>query len=233
MSRSKYLTKSLTVGSSVVGVALVTFGLAGAAFAGGYGPPTPPNPAPGGFSQVVASQPISSTGGVITGTDGASQVSASVPAGDFPSGAQIVLSAPTNLSTTVNGAEVGFSVSFLASSGQSLSGQSLASPVTVTIANPDITANSVLYIYSGGTFVPFNGKYSVSAGKIVIWLTQDPTLVVAHASPSTGVVPTSVSTGKPLLGESVIAGGLGLAGVVSLGGAVIASRRRRLNSKLA
>ena len=233
MFRAKNLPWSLFIGSSVVGAALVTFGLGGTAFASGYGPPAPPNPAPGGFSQVVASQPISSVGGTISGTDGSSQVSASVPAGDFPSGAQIVLTAPTNLLTTVQGAEVGFSISFLASSGQSLSGQSLASPVTVTIANPDITANSVLFIYSGGTFVRFNGKYSVSTGRIVISLTQDPTLVVAPALPSTGVVPTSVSTGKPLFGESVVAGGLGLVGVASLGGAVVASRRRRLNSKLA
>jgi hypothetical protein len=186
-----------------------------AALAAGYGPPTPPtSSAPGGFSAVVAAKTIGTGGGSLSGTVAGAQVTVTIPANALSSAADVELVAPQLSAIPQAVAGVGV---YLFVNGEKFSG-SLATPATITITNPAISASDTIDVWNGSSFVAAsNGK--VSAGSASASFSSDPDFAVLSAI-SAATIP---ATGVPVLGEILLAIGLIAVG----GGLALVLRRHR------
>lgn len=209
---------------------LVTTGAGGALAAGDYGPPAPvPPTVPGGHCVVVTSQTITPAGGTIgpVTIDGAS-VTLIVPAGAFPVPVQITLTAPNLCGISTAGfrcfkvvAGVGIQ---LQENGSTYPGPFLK-PLSLDISSSSITASSILAVWNGTAFVT-DPEFTALSGELKAGFDTDPDFaVLTPACRATTAIPgaTSAATGKPLLGEGILAAVMLLLGASGLEFA----RRRR------
>ena len=210
----------LAGGAAVAGVVLL--GSSGVAFAAGSGYGGAP-PAPGGtgsFSTVVSVKDISgATGGTAAATVHGATVNMYVPAGDFSGTVQAVFSSG-DLTTIGTGGFGGKAVTAFAvqidQDGHKLPGP-FAEPLKVTVTDPAISASSVVYIEVGGAFVRATG-WTVSNGTATGVITTAPDFLIDTPAPSSvpvGVaIPgaTTATTGKPFLGEGLLAAALAAIG---------------------
>jgi hypothetical protein len=208
---------------------LVTIGAGGALAAGGYGPPAPvPPTVPGGHCVVVASQTITPAGGTIgpVTIDGAS-VTLIVPAGAFPVPVQITLTALNLCAIRIAGfrcfkvvAGVGIQVQ---ENGSAYPGPFLK-PLSLGISSSSITPSSILAVWNGTAFVT-DPEFTALSGELKAGFDTDPDFaVLTPACGATTAIPgaTSAPTGKPLLGEGILA-----AVVLMLGASGLEFARRR------
>ncbi len=209
---------------------LVTTGAGGALAAGGYGPPAPvPPKVPGGHCVVVTSQTITPAGGAIgpVSIDGAS-VTLIVPAGAFPVPVQITLTAPNLCAISAASfrcfkvvAGVGIQVQ---ENGSTYPGPFLK-PLSLDISSSSITASSILAVWNGTAFVT-DPEFTALSGELKAGFDTDPDFAVLTPDcRATTAIPgaTSAATGKPLLGEGILAAVVLLLGA---GGLEFARRRR-------
>lgn len=234
--------------STAVAATLAVLGAASAtsAFAAGtgYSPGVNPGtPAGGGFSQVVLSKTVPSSGGTFTATSKGDTYSFDVLSGTFKVPVQVTVEAPTDIAA-IHGA-AGVEINFFSSSGIPLPPASLAKPITVTVVNPAIKAGDVVEMFQGGKYVTYTGRTSVANGSASISVTSDPVFAIVPPPSTTTPAPaaststpsastpaaskavpgaTSAHTGKPFLGEELAAG---VAALIGAGGLVEILRRRR------
>jgi hypothetical protein len=177
---------------------------------------------------VVTSQTIGTAGGKVgpVSVDGIT-TTLTIPAGAFPVEVQITLTAPDLAAIGAAGfaghsavAGVGISVQ---ENGSTYPGTFLK-PLTVTMSSSSITSSSVVVVWNGTAFVT-ESSATVTAGSATVTFDSDPDFAVLAAGTATGTVPgaTTPTTGKPFLGEGILAGVLLLLGAAGLGYA----RRRR------
>ena len=213
------------VGKLAAGTASVAFVLlsgTGVAYAAGSGYGAPPA-APGGtgaFSTVVAVKDISgATGGTATATVDGAVVTFDIPAGDFTGTVQAVFSAG-DLAAIGTGGFGGTAVTAFGvqvdQNGHKLAGP-FAKPLTATVTDGSITANTVVYVDNNGIFTRASG-WTTSAGKASGSFSVDPDFLIdTPAVPATPVgvaIPgaTTATTGKPFFGEAIGAAALALLG---------------------
>jgi len=202
-----------------------------ASAASSYGPPPPASGVapPGGYSDVVTSQTISTAGGTVgpVTVDGAT-VTLVVPAGAFPVSVQITLTGPDlfavgSAGTTGYKAVAGVGIQ-VQKNGSTYPGTFLK-PLALTIRSSSITSSSVVVAWNGTAFVTESDS-TFTAGAAVVSFDTDPDFAVLSPSGTTATtIPgaTSSVTGKPFLGEGILAGLLVALGVTGL---AIARRRR-------
>lgn len=196
---------------------------------GQYGPPPPSAPAPPGFSAVVTSVTIGPGGGtvgpvVVNGAD----VTLTVPAGAFPSPVQITLTSG-DLATLGPAVFAGYNVVTAVGVQVQLNGAAYPGtflmPLTLTVRGSGITSASVVTTWNGASLATYSAATTAS-GVATVSFDSDPDFAVL--SPVTTVakpVPSATVpvTGKPLVGEGILAGVLFAAGLGGLG----LSRRRK------
>jgi len=210
--------------------AMLVTGAGGALASSGYGPPAPAAPSvPGGYSAVVTSQTIGPAGGKIgpLSVDGIT-TALTVPFGAFPASVQITLTAPNLAAVSGAGfaghravAGVGIQVQ---ERGAVYPGTFLK-PLSLTMSSSSITASSVVVVWNGSVFVT-ESSASLAAGSATVTFNHDPNFaVLAPTGTAASTIPgaTGATTGKPFLGEALLAGLLVLLGATGLGYA----RRRR------
>jgi len=197
---------------TLAGAAMLMTDVGLALAAGGYGPapPVPPR-VPAGY-QCMVSRTVTAAGGTIgpVTIDGAS-VTLIVPAGAFPVPAQITLCAP-QLWATANAGFRGFRVVagvdiHVQENGSTYPGTFLK-PLTLEVSSASITASSIVVVWNGTAFVT-EPTATVRSGKVTASFDTDPEFAVltpvgAATTPIPGA--TSAATGKPLLGEGILAG---------------------------
>lgn len=193
----------------------------------GYGSSAPPSSATAaGFDTIVATQTFSSSGGTITGSANGATALVTIPSGSLPSGGQVVISAGTPSSVNA-GTQVtvvtDFSIAILnPSTGAKLNGP-FSPPLTVTITDPSIVpGDSVVAISAPGVTSPVT-SVQITKGKAIITFSTDPNFAVVSSLSASVTGATSVTTGKPFIGEALFASILLIGGIVLL---VLARRRR-------
>lgn len=218
--------------------AMVALGTGGEALAAtaspgslAYGPPAPPVAVPpGGFTAVVTSVSIGPAGGTIGPVlvDGA-ELTITIPAGAFPETVQITVTAPdlAGIAPLAGYGDMTGAGILVTLNGAPYPGTFLK-PVTATFASAGITAASVVLVWNGTAFV-VDANSAATAGHEAVSFDSDPDFAVE--SPLTTAVTkvpaaTTPVTGKPLLGEGILAGLLVLLGT----GGVVLSRRRRVRA---
>lgn len=203
-----------------LGLCLVVAGPAGAA-GSGYTPPPSPSPPPTPVSTcppgaVIASSDVTAAGGSVSGTVGGATVTVNVPAGAFPSGAQVAITDTTSIAVAPTGTRIvlAFGISFCVN-GQKFQG-TFSPPATVTVTNPAIQPGQTLYLQTGTTLTPVQAQ--ITNGSLTFTINSDPDFVLVAASTTATVIPgaTTVVTGKPFVLEGLVAGGLALFGVALL-----------------
>ena len=199
-------------------------GAGGALASTGYGPPAPGVPAvPGGYSAVVTSQTIGTVGGKVgpVSVDGIT-TTLTVPAGAFPVSVQITLTAPNLAAVGGAGfaghravAGVGIQVQ---KHGAAYPGTFLK-PLTIIMSSSSITTSSVVVVWNGSVFVTESGA-TLAAGSATVTFNRDPNFaVLSPTGTASSTIPgaTGATTGKPFLGEAILAGLLLLLGAAGLG----------------
>lgn len=135
---------------------------------------------------VIASQAFDSAGGQISKSAGTMTVNISVPQGAFSKPEQLTLTAGTaaNVTKLVDGLSTrGVATVF----GVNFSGPPPTKPVTVTITDPKIPPDGMLYkLTSSGQLVPLVAR--VFAGKVVVSFTSDPDFVVLNVRSNQRVI---------------------------------------------
>lgn len=207
---------------------------AGSSYTGA--PPTPSTPTPpGGFTSVALTENITPSGGTFGPfTVDHESIEFHIPAGTFPTDVQLVVTVPnlqeistqsidTVLGSTNFSLVYGIGVS-VTENGSPYPG-TFAHDITITITDSSISSASKVLEWNGSSFV-IDSSATTSSGRATIQISSDPDFVIASPTTSSTTVPgaTTVTTGKPFLGEGLVAGGLGVAGAVGLG---VARRRRR------
>jgi hypothetical protein len=193
-----------------------------------YGPPPPPTSSPpGGFTAVVTVVSVGPAGSTIGPmTVDSAEVTVVIPAGAFHQVVEVIVTAPVLAAITpppgsVIVAGVGVRVTL---NGSPYPG-TFPAPISATFRAPRITATSDVMAWNGTSFVS-DPNATTTAGAATVTLASDPDYAIAApvSSPVT-VVPgaTIPVTGKPFLGEGILAGALVLAGAAG----IAASRRRR------
>jgi len=230
--------RRLGLRAAAVGGALGIAGLAGAspAFAAGsgYGPSVNPTaPSGGGFSTVVLSKTVLTSGGSFSASSDGNTYSFKVSPGTFGVPVQVSLDAPTDISA-IHGV-AGVEVSFFSQSGIPLPSEKLTKPIVVTISDSSIKSADLVEIFENGHFVAYTGPAQVSTGSAEISLTSDPVFAVvpgpakavatSTTPPATSTVPgaTTAHTGKPFFAEGL---GAAAAALLGAGGLVEVLRRR-------
>ena len=216
---------------AVISAACVAGSVRAASAASNYGPPPPAAGLvpPGGYSGVITSQTITPAGGTIgrVTVDGAT-VSLVIPAGAFPVPVQITMTGPDLFAVGSAGtagykavAGVGIQVQ---ENGSTYPGTFLK-PLSLTVRSSSITSSSVVMVWNGTAFVT-EPDSTFTPGTAVIGFDTDPDFAVMSPLATTATtIPgaTSSVTGKPFLGEGILAGLLVALGVTGL---AIARRRR-------
>jgi hypothetical protein len=150
-------------------------------------------------------------------SDGAgSSIGISTGAGALPAGTAVNLSslstsgqaAAAALLPSGNNFVVGFSLTWVDSSGKSVSANS---PITISISNPNIKVGDVIWMVdSSGKLV--NVGTATVAGSITATFTQDPLFIVAHSTAT-----TTTTTTPPVKQQlrAIRAYGFGVAGRIT------------------
>jgi hypothetical protein len=203
-----------------VGAAAILTAAAGAALAArDYGPPPPGPSVPGGFSVVVTSQTVGPEGGTIGPVAaGRLHVTLRVPAGAFPVRVQITVTSP-NVSAIGDAGYVGFRAVAgvgirVQEHGATYPGTFLK-PLTMTVSSGLITESSVVVVWNGSAFVIDHAAVT-RAGSGTVTFDSDPDFAVL--APTSAAIPgaTTAPTGKPFLGEAIVAAALLLLGTSGL-----------------
>jgi hypothetical protein len=209
---------------AVMSAAFLGGSVRAASAASEYGPIQPLAGAapPGGFSDVITSQTITPAGGTIGPvTVGGATVTLVIPAGAFPDSIQITIT-EANLFAVGNAGTAGYKAVAgvgiqVEENGVPYPGTFLK-PLTVTIRSSSITSSSVVMVWNGTAFVTAPDS-TVTSGAAVVSFDTDPDFAVL--SPLAGTVTaipgaTKAVTGKPFLGEGILAGALVVLGVTGL-----------------
>lgn len=214
----------------LAGATMLITGVGGALAAGGYGPPAPVAlKVPGGYHCAVTSQTITPAGGSIGPvTIERASVTVIVPPGAFPVPVQITLCAP-ELWAIGNAGFRNFKVVAgvdiqVQQNGSTYPGTFLK-PLTLIMSSSSITASSILTVWNGTSFVT-DPDSTARSGEIKADFDTDPDFaVLTPARGATTAIPgaTSAVTGKPLLGEGILAAAMLLLGASGL---AVARRRR-------
>ncbi len=215
------------------GAATFVLGAGGALATASYGPPSPAAPVvPGGYTAVVISQTFGPAGGTLgpVRVNGI-MTTLTVPAGAFPVTVQITLTAPDLAAVGGAGfaghravAGVGVQVQ---ENGLSYPGTFLKS-LTLTMSSSSIIASSIVVVWNGSVFVAESAA-TVAGGSASVSFDSDPNFaVLAPTGGATGAIPgaTAATTGKPFVGEGILAGVLLLLGATGLA----VARRHRTGS---
>jgi hypothetical protein len=214
---------------AMLGAALA-WGTAGVASAATQSvpPPVAPGSPPGGFTEVVTTETVPTTGGAVEAAVNGAEVGVDIPPGAFPEPVDVTLTAPDiddikapSCGEVVAGVGVGISAH-----GEKFRGMFLR-PVTVTISSPRIHPSDTVAMWNGSAWVTDTGA-TVTAGMASIVMDRDGAFIVETPPACAPEVPgaTTPVTGEPFLGVGILAGLLVLGGT----GAIFASRRRRAKS---
>lgn len=230
------LQRVVIAGLSVLAIAGATAigGLAGTAQASTisvrqYAPPPPVAPAPPGFSAVVTSVTIGPAGGTVgpVVVDGA-DVTLTVPAGAFPSPVQITITAG-DLGTLTPAVYAGYRIVTAVGVQVQLNGAAypgtFLKALTLTVRDSAVTSASVVTTWNGASLTT-DPAATTAPGVATVSFDTDPDFVVlSPVSTVAKPVPSATVpvTGKPLVGEGILAGVLFAAGLGGLG----MSRRRK------
>ncbi len=189
-----------------------------------YGPPSAATGAtpPGGYSAVVTSQTITPAGGTI-GPVSVGGVSATliIPAGAFPVSVQITLTAP-NITLVGSAGTAGYravaGVGVQVQENGSPYPGTFLKPLTVTIRSSSITTSSVVMVWNGKAFVTDTAS-TITTGVATVSFDTDPDFAALSPSVVSAAIPgaTRAVTGKPFIGEGILAGVLVLLGASGLG----------------
>ncbi len=212
--------RKLMVGAAAAGITLVAGSGVALAAGSGYGAPPEVGTSTGAFYSVVSITDISgAAGGHATATIQGASVTLDVPPGELSGTVQAVFSSG-DLAAIGTGGFGGRSVTAfgiqLDQDGHKLPGP-FSPPLTVTVTDSAITSSSVVYLESGTSFVRAAG-WTTSAGKATGTITTDPGFLVDTPAPAVtpiGVaIPgaTTAVTGKPFLGEGLLAAALAAIG---------------------
>jgi hypothetical protein len=203
----------LTFIAAISAVCLAGSGRAAAATRS-YAPPPPTAglAPPGSYSAVITSQTITPAGGTIGPVviDGAT-ATLRVPAGAFPVSVQVTITGPKLFAVGDAGtagykavAGVGIQVQRNGSAYRGTFGK----PLTLTTRSSSITPSSVVMIWNGTAFVT-EPNTTVTSGTAVVRFNTDPDLAVVAPLTTTAAAPipdaTKSVTGKPFLGEGILA----------------------------
>jgi hypothetical protein len=230
---------------------LLTQALTGAAAFGTVTPPggPPQSATSAGFISIVTTQAVTNAGGTVTGSANGATAAVTVPTGATTNGANVEIS--TGIPDTINAGPgntvvADFSVALVdQSSGVKMAGP-FTPPISLTISDPSILAtDTVVMVTAPGQTTTVSGA-TVAAGSAIVTFANDPNFaVISSAAPATtptttpaspaspsAATPaisgaTSVVTGKPFLGEGLLAGLLVLSGLVVFG-TIVWRRRRRV-----
>jgi hypothetical protein len=236
---------------------LLTQALTGAAAFGTAAPPggPPQSATSAGFISIVTTQAVTNAGGTVSGSANGATAAVTVPGGATTNGANVEIS--TGIPDTINAAPgntvvADFSVALVdQSSGLKMAGP-FTPPISLTITDPSILAtDTVVMVTAPGQTTTVSGA-TVAAGTATVTFTNDPNFAVissaatattptttpaSPASPGSPASPsaatpaisgaTSVVTGKPFLGEGLLASLLVLSGLVVFG-TIVWRRRRRV-----
>jgi hypothetical protein len=192
-----------------------TFCLAGSAHAADIGanygqPPPPPGGAPpGGYFDVITSQTVTPAGGTIgpVVVDGA-VITLVIPAGAFGVPVQITLTRPDLFAIGYAGykAEAGVGVQ-VQENGYSYPG-TFRKPLTLIIRSASITPSSIVVVWNGTAFVPETDA-TVAPDDAVVRFDTDPDFAVLSPLGGTATAAiadaTKSATGKPFIGEGILA----------------------------
>lgn len=220
---------------AAVGLVVVPAGAVLAAPAGGYGPtaPTGAAGAPGGYTTVLATRTVGPGGGTVLVTVPGAVARITVPAGAFAASVQVEVTGPRLTEVTAGLSAVGFpgyaalaglGVKVLTSSGQPITG-SFARPVQITLVASSLRSAGEKVLRLDGPVAASVMPAVTSAGQVSFTITADPDIAVIDPTVvATGTVPgaTATHTGKPFVGETVLAGLLLVAGAGAL---TVAGRR--------
>jgi len=216
---------------AVISAAFVGGSVRAAGAASEYGPVPPAAGAapPGSYSDVVTSQTITPAGGTIgpVTVDGAA-LTFVIPAGAFLVSVQITITeadlfAVGSAGTAGYNAVAGVGIQ-VQENGSPYPGTFLK-PLTATIRSSSITSSSVVVVWNGTAFVA-EPDSTVTSGAAVVSFDTDPDFAVLSPAGTTATtIPgaTKAVTGKPFLGEGILAGVLVVLGVSGL---AIGYRRR-------
>lgn len=217
---------------AMIGVA-AALGTGGQAFAataspGSYGPPPPPVAVPpGGFTAVVTTVSIGPAGGTIGPVQvSGAELTITIPANTFPETVQFTVTAPdlsriTPLSGYNNVSGAGILIMLNGAPYPT----TFLKAVTATFTSSGLTPASVALVWNGTAFVTDSDSTSAASSTSVSFDTDPDFILESPISSTVTQVPAATTpvTGKPVLGEGLLAGALILAGA----GGVVLSRRRR------
>jgi hypothetical protein len=209
---------------AVISAAFVGGSVRAAGAASEYGPvpPAAGTAPPGSYSDVITSQTITPAGGTIgpVTVDGAA-LTFVIPPGAFLVTVQITITEPDLFAVGSAGtagykavAGVGVQVQ---ENGSPYPGTFLK-PLTVTIRSSSITSSSVVMVWNGTAFVS-EPDSTVTSGVATVSFDTDPDFAVLAPSGTTATtIPgaTTPVTGKPFLGEGILACLLVVLGVSGL-----------------
>ncbi len=232
-SARKYIAYTTELAVIAVITAACLFGSGRAAMAAStYGaPPLAAGVAPpGSYSEVITSQTITPAGGTIgpLTVDGAI-VTLVIPPGAFPVSVQITITAP-DLYAVGDAGRVGYKTVAgagiqIQANGQPYPGTFLK-PLILTFRKSSITASSIVVVWNGTAFVTETDA-TVMSGPAVIRFDTDPDFAIlspTQTTPRTAILEaTRQVTGKPFLGEGLLAGALLMIGASG----IVVGRRRR------
>jgi len=191
------------------------------------GPPARAPEVPGGYDTVVTSQPVTSAGGTIgpISVDGL-PVTLNVPAGAFSDQLQVTLTAPDLARIGDAGfrgyAAVGGVGVLVQKNGSKYQGK-FAKKLSLSIVSRSINSLSVVVMWNGTAFVTEPGA-TVRSGSATVRFDSDPNFAVLASKKIQGA--TGAATGKPFLGDAILAETLLLLGI---GGLAYALRWRAAN----
>jgi hypothetical protein len=215
---------------AVISAAFLGGSVRAASAASEYGPVSPAGAAaPGGFSDVVTSQTITPAGGTIGPvTVGGATVTLVIPAGAFPVSIQITIT-EANLFAVGNAGTAGYKAVAgvgvqVEENGVPYPGTFLK-PLTFTIRSSSIVSSSVVMVWNGTAFVT-EPDSTVASGAAIVSFDTDPDFAVLSPLAGTATaIPgaTKAVTGKPFLGEGILAAALVVLGISGL---AVGYRRR-------
>lgn len=148
---------------------------------------------------VVAAQTVGNTGATIQKTTGSTSVNVDVPAGAFSTPEQLTVTTGVigDLSHVITGLP-GKAVAVVL--GVNFDGAAPTMPITVTINNPSITKNTVLYkVGADGRLVPV--KATVTDGKVIVSFTSDPDFLALQITSGDRVI---VSAGSAMIVPALV-----------------------------
>ncbi len=183
----------------------------------GFDPPEHALAVPGGYDTVVTSQTVTSAGGTIGPVSvNGTPVTLKVPAGAFSDQLQFTLTAP-DLAHVGDAGFRGYTavggVGVLVKMNGSKYQGTFAKQLTLSVVSQSINSLSVVVMWSGTAFVAQQDA-KVRSGTATVRFDSDPDFAVLASAKIQGA--TSAGTGKPLLGEEILAAALVLLGFSGL-----------------